>query len=92
MPDNDLTLEGLVGRLTTFELDNFDNISSRNIETTLNVKLNIDDSNDRKKKNKKKYVDSDSDTDVEDIEELEILLAKRFHRGKGKYKGKMPII
>ena len=40
----------------------------------------------------KKYVDSDSEIDDEDIEELEALLAKKFHRGKGKYKGKMPII
>ena len=30
--------------------------------------------------------------DDEDIDELESLLARRFHRGKGKYKGKMHII
>ena len=40
----------------------------------------------------KKYVDSDTETDDEDIDELEALLGRRFHRGKGKYKGKMPII
>ena len=89
----DLTLESLVGRLTAFELDNFDNhLPSESIETAFNAKLTIDDSKDRKKKRKKKYDDSDSDIDDEDIEELEALLAKRFHRGKGKYKGKMPII
>ena len=83
----------MVGGLTNFELDNFDNnIPSKNIETTFKAKLTIDDSKDRKKQRKKKYVDSDSDTDDEDIEELEALLAKRFHKGKGKYKGKMPII
>ena len=47
---------------------------------------------DRKKKRKNKYVDSDNNIDDENIEEFEALLSKRFHRGKGKYKGKMPII
>ena len=35
---------------------------------------------------------SDSDTDEEDVEQLEALLARRFHRGKWKFKGKLPII
>ena len=35
---------------------------------------------------------NDSDTDEDDIEQLEALLARRFHRGKGKFKGKLPII
>ena len=35
---------------------------------------------------------SDSDTNEEDFEQLEALLARRFHRGKGKFKGKLPII
>ena len=35
---------------------------------------------------------SDSDTKEEDVEQLEALLARRFHRGKGKFKGKLPII
>ena len=29
---------------------------------------------------------------VEDVEQLEALLARRFHRQKGKFKGKLPII
>ena len=40
----------------------------------------------------KKYANSDSEIDDEEIDELEALLARRFHKGKGKYKGKMLII
>ena len=44
-------------------------------------------------KNKKtKYFSSDSDTDEEYVDQLEALLARRFHKGKGKFKGKLPII
>ena len=86
-----MTLEGPVRRLTTFELDNFGNVSSKNIKTTFKAKLTISNSKDRKKR-MKRYVDSDSETNDEDIDELEALLARRFHRGKGKYKGKMSII
>ena len=39
-----------------------------------------------------RYHDSDSEMDDEDIDELEALLARRLHRGKGKQKDKMPII
>ena len=46
----------------------------------------------KKKKGKEKYVCSDSDTDEDDVDQLEALLARRFHRGKGRYKGKLPII
>ena len=35
---------------------------------------------------------SDSDMDEEDVEQLEALLARRFHKGKGKFKGKLPIM
>ena len=41
------------------------------------------------KKKKTKYVSSDNDTDVV---QLKPLLERRFHRGKGKFKGKLPII
>ena len=39
-----------------------------------------------------KYVYSDSSTAEEDVEQLEELLARRFHGDKGKFKGKLPII
>ena len=48
--------------------------------------------NPKKKKRKIKYTSSDRNTDEEDVEQLEALLARRFHRGKGKFKGKLPII
>ena len=35
---------------------------------------------------------SNSEIDKEDVEQLEELLTRRFHRGKGKFKGKLPII
>ena len=40
IPNNFITLEGLVGRLTTFELNNFGNISSENIETAFKKEAN----------------------------------------------------
>ena len=46
----------------------------------------------KKKKRKIKYASSDSNTDEEDVEKLEALHARRFHRSKGKFKGKLPII
>lgn len=91
IPGNDLTLEGLVGRLTAFELSNFDNYKPKNIESAFKAKLTLKDS-EAKRKGKVRYVSSDSDIDEEDIEQLEALLARRFHKGKGKYKGKLPII
>ena len=35
---------------------------------------------------------SDSDTNEDDVEQLEALLTRIFHKGKGKFKGKLPII
>ena len=36
---NNLALEGLVGRITAFELSNFDNYKPENIESTFKAKL-----------------------------------------------------
>ena len=46
----------------------------------------------QKKRRKVKCVSSDSDTDEEDVNHLEAFLERTFHRGKGKFKGKLPII
>lgn len=46
----------------------------------------------QKKKRKIKYVSSNNDTDEEGVEQLEALLVRRFHRSKGKFKCKLPII
>ena len=53
IPSNVITLEGLVGKLIAFELDNFDNISTKSVETTFKSKLTIVDSKDKKKKMKR---------------------------------------
>ena len=76
---DDLTLEGLVGRLTIFELSNFDNYKLKNIESSFKAKLSLKEL-DEKKKKKTKYVSSGSDIDEEDVDQLEALLARRFHR------------
>ena len=86
---NDLSLEGLVSRLTTFELSNFDNYKPKKIESTFKHKVSLKELNEKKKK---KYLSSDSDTNEEDVEQIEALLARRFHKGKGNFKGKLPII
>ena len=48
--------------------------------------------NQQKKNGKGKHVSSYSSTDKDDVDQLEALLARRFYRGKGKFKGKLPII
>lgn len=68
---NDLTLEGLVGRLTNFDLSNLDNYKPENIESAFKAKLTLKESREKrqmKKIGKVKYVSSDSNTDEEDIE------------------------
>lgn len=70
---------------------NFDNFKSENIDSPLKEKLTLKDPTNKKKK-KVKPTSSDSDIDDEDFEEFEALLASKFHKGKGKYKGKLPII
>ena len=90
IPGSNLTLEVLVGRLTTFELSNYDNFKFEIVESTFKAKLTL---KEPKEKNKKvKYVSSDSDIDEEDVEHLEALLARRFHRGNEKIECKLPII
>ena len=46
----------------------------------------------KKKNGKGKHVSSDSSIDEDDVDQLEALLARRFHRGKGKFRGKLLII
>ena len=52
IPGNVITLKDIVGRLITFELDNFENVSIENVETNFQAKLTMSNSKDRKiKKN-----------------------------------------
>ena len=46
----------------------------------------------RRRRRKIKYVSGDTDIDEEDVEKLQALLVRTFHKGKGKFKGKLPII
>ena len=94
IPGNNLTLEVLVGRLTAFKLSNYNNYKSESLEYSFKAKFLLKDSYEKKKKKKRKikYVSSDSNIDEEDVEQLEALLARRFHREKGKFKVKLPII
>ena len=90
-----LSFKGIVGRLTTFELSNFDNYRPKNLESAFKAKFTLKDIEEvksKKKNGKGKHVSIDNSTDEEDVEQLEALIARIFHRGKGKFKGKLPII
>lgn len=87
-PSNDLTLDSLIVKIVAFELSNFDTYSPSSVECPLKSQLTLDGS---KSKKMIKYVDNDSESD-DDLVDLEVLLARRLSRGKGKYKGKLPII
>ena len=83
-----------MGRLTAFELDNFDNYvpSSKSIESAFEAKLSF-----KEKGKKVKEIQSDSEEESEesldsDFEVVEALLARKYSRGRGKYKGKVPLI
>ena len=66
---NKLTLEEvIVGRLTTFELSNFDNYRLENIEYDFKAKLMIEDTEKVKPKKKVKYASSDNNIDEENME------------------------
>lgn len=90
-PNNDINLDSLVGRLTTFELDNFDNYvqNSSGIEFASQDKLSL---SKKGGKSKGKKIDNEEDTFDDDIEAIEALLARRFSKCKGKFKGKTPLI
>lgn len=89
---HDLTLDTLVGRLSIFELDNFDNYapSSNNLQSAFKEKLTLD----RKGGNSKgKQDDSEEEEEPnEDLEVIEGLLEKRATQGKGKFRGKISFI
>ena len=80
VPGNKLSLEGLVRRLTVFELSNFNNYKLDSLESTFKAKLMLKDFDEKKKRKKRriKHVSSDSDTKEEDVEQLEALLARIF--------------
>ena len=76
---NTLTFEGIIGRLTAFELSNFDNF-----ESTFKAKLILKDTKEvqsNKKNGKGKHVYSDNNTDEDVVDLLVAFLARRFCRG-----------
>ena len=92
--NHNINLDVIVGRLTAFELDNFDNYVpvSQNIELAFEAKVSL------KEKGKKiKNIQLDSEDELEessnsDLEVVEALLAKKYSRSRGKYKGNVPLI
>ena len=92
-PNSNITLDALVGRLTTFELDNYDNYvpSSKNFESTFKAKLSL---KDHGKKSKATSLESEEtkESSDSDLEVVEALLAKKYLKNRGKYKGKIPLI
>ena len=66
-PKNDITLDALVGRLKTFELDKFDNYvpSSDNIEYAFQDKLSL--KKKAAKSKSKKYDSEDEDGSNDDL-------------------------
>ena len=70
---NTLTFEGIIRRLTIFELSNFDNYKPNNFESTFKAKMTIKDNEEvqtKKKSGKGKYVSSDNRTDEDDVEDF----------------------
>ena len=93
-PNSNITLDALVGRLTTFELDNNDNNvpSSKGIESTFEDNILL-----KKRSRKSKANQLESEGEIEesfdsDLEVVEALLARKYSKGRGKYKGKIPLI
>ena len=92
-PKRNMTLDALVGRLTVFELDNYDNYvpSSKGIKSTFEAKLSL-----KKKCGKSKAMKFESEEEEEssnsDLEVIEALLVRKYPKGRGNYKGKIPLI
>ena len=89
-----MTLDALVGRLIAFELHNYDNyvLVSKNIEYAFEARISL---KEKVKKSKANQLGSEEETKEifdSDLEIVEALLAKKYSKGRGKYKGKIPLI
>ena len=90
--NSNITLDALVGRLTTFELDNYDNYvpSSKGIESVFEAKLSLKKKIKKSKANQSRSEEEDSlDSD---LKFFEALLARKYSKSREKYKGKIPLI
>src|SRR5271156_46817 len=86
--NNTVTLDSLIGRLISFEMNNFDNSVLPNLESAFKSSIRISKSSHRHTSRR----DSESESEEEDIDEIEALMDRRTQRGKGKYKGKLPLV
>ena len=94
-PNNKISLDALVGRLTTFELDNFDNYvpSSKVIESAFEAKLSLKKKSEKSKSSQSGSEEEESEeSSNSDLEVVEALLARKYSKDRGKYKGKVPLI
>lgn len=89
-----INLEAIVGRLTTFELDNLDNYvpAFKNFELAFQARLTLKEVGKRLKETQSKNEDESEESSNNDFEVVEALLARKYSREKGKYKGKVPLI
>ena len=83
-----------MGRLTAFELHNYDNYvpASKNIESALEAKLSLKDKAKRAKDIQSESEEESEESFDSDLEVVEALLERKYYRGRGKYKGKFPLI
>src|SRR5271156_1090553 len=86
--NRNVTLDSLIGRLISFEMNNFDSSVLPNIESTFKSSMRISKSSHKHTMRK----DSDSESEEDDLDEIEALMARRMQRGKCKYKGKLPLV
>src|SRR5271156_6944421 len=85
---NTVTLDSLIGRLISFEINNFDNSVLPSIEFAFKSSLKISKSSHRHSIRN----DSESDNEDQGLDEIEALMARRLQRGKGRYKCKLPLV
>lgn len=87
-------MDALVGRLTAFELDNFDNYvpGSKNIESTFEAKLSLKEKGEKIKHNQSESEEETKESLDSDLEIVEALLANKYSKSRAKYKGKIPLI
>ena len=92
--DHKINLEAIVRRLTTFELDNYDNYvpATKNIESTFEAKLSLKEKGKKIKESQSESEDELEQSSDSDLKVVEAILARKYSRGKGKYKGKISLI
>ena len=92
--NHNINLEAIVGRLTAFELHNFDNCvpASKSIESAFEANISLKEKGKKKKESQSDSEDESDQISDSDLEVIEALLARKYSRGKGKYRGKVPLI